>query len=361
MMAVPNSTTYFRPAAAAKQCAASCIDMGFVALCAVIAAIVGNMATVTFMVALEAVIALAVGEGSRGVTPGNLMLGLRTIRVEGARDAAAGVLPAGMRRIVVKYCLFIASVLGAIVGLVLTICSPLFDHGDLNQGWANKLASLASVDIRQPAVPAALSAQVREPKTATISTSSKPMRHKAHQSSVRPRPTKSLAPQPRAAAPVPMPPAHAQVPTPKVSPIPPARRPNVPASSSAIPAAPTPRAQSAAKAALLFDDGSQKTFAIPSTLVLGRKPVPHKLQDMVLTIPDHTGTVSRSHARLEITEDGAWVTDLGSTNGTRIIGANGTTTELSAGQRLSMHATSRMFLGDVGCAIIMPTHRRTRS
>ena len=85
------------------------------------------------MIALEAVAVLAVGEGSRGITPGNMMLGLRTIRVEGMHDATAGVLPAGMGRILIKYCMLIASLLAAFVGLPIVMCSPLFSGNDLNQ------------------------------------------------------------------------------------------------------------------------------------------------------------------------------------------------------------------------------------
>ncbi|WP_338069844.1 FHA domain-containing protein [Bifidobacterium ruminantium] len=99
---------------------------------------------------------------------------------------------------------------------------------------------------------------------------------------------------------------------------------------------------------------------MPSTLVLGRKPAPQRLQDMVLTVPDHTGTVSRSHARIEITEDGLWITDLGSTNGTRVIDAEGKENVLRPGRRFEVLGKSRIFLGDVECSIIMSIHGRAR-
>ena len=151
-MTASTPITRFRPADAARQCEASFIDLGFVVACAGVAALISHDITVTAMIALEAVAVLAVGEGSRGITPGNMMLGLRTVRVEGMHDATAGVLPAGMGRILIKYCMLIASLLAAFVGLPIVMCSPLFSGNDLNQGWANRLASLASVDIRQPIV-----------------------------------------------------------------------------------------------------------------------------------------------------------------------------------------------------------------
>ncbi|MFQ6206747.1 FHA domain-containing protein [Bifidobacterium dentium] len=78
----------------------------------------------------------------------------------------------------------------------------------------------------------------------------------------------------------------------------------------------------------------------------------------MLAVPDHTGTVSRSHARLEITEDHLWITDLGSTNGTKVVNENGEETRLKARQRFPIHTRNRIFLGDMGCSIIMPTSRR---
>ena len=140
---MPDSTSavVFRAADPIRQCAASFIDMLFVIVCAGIAALLSHDVVVTSMIVLEAVAVLAVAEGSRGVTPGNLMLGLRTIREEGAHDPSKGILPAGMGRILVKYCLLVASMLAMVVGFVLVACSPLFSHDDLNRGWANRLPS----------------------------------------------------------------------------------------------------------------------------------------------------------------------------------------------------------------------------
>lgn len=110
-----------------KQCAAAFVDCGFVLLCGVIAALLGHNIPVTFLVMLESVAVLAIGEGSRGLTPGNMMFGLRTVRVEGMRDVTAGTLPAGMGRILVKYCVLIGSTLALVIGLIAVIahrCSP---------------------------------------------------------------------------------------------------------------------------------------------------------------------------------------------------------------------------------------------
>ena len=92
-MSDSNSVMRCRPAGAGKQCAAAFVDCGFVLLCGVIAALLGHNIPVTFLVMLESVAVLAIGEGSRGLTPGNMMFGLRTVRVEGMRDVTAGTLP----------------------------------------------------------------------------------------------------------------------------------------------------------------------------------------------------------------------------------------------------------------------------
>ena len=132
-----------------KTRAAAFVDCGFVLLCGVIAALLGHNIPVTSLMMLESVAVLAIGEGSRGLTPGNMMFGLRTVRVEGMRDVTAGTLPAGMGRILVKYCVLIGSTLALVIGLIAVICSPLFAKDDLHQGWADRLASLGCVDIHQ--------------------------------------------------------------------------------------------------------------------------------------------------------------------------------------------------------------------
>lgn len=407
---MPDSTSavVFRAADPIRQCAASFIDMLFVIVCAGIAALLSHDVVVTSMIVLEAVAVLAVAEGSRGVTPGNLMLGLRTIREEGAHDPSKGILPAGMGRILVKYCLLVASMLAMVVGFVLVACSPLFSHDDLNRGWANRLASLTGVDVRHPIVATAAQEKTAswktpvadipngferdesqrisvsrtkippsQPKTipAPVSASMSPrassvmkppvpsqtaMRSSAASSTVQPPILKSTSMNPSAVkasvGKPPMPkPAEAKRPSAK---------PDVPISAvpapSGPPSPPTTKRKPSPRAVLLFDDGSKNALAVPSTLVLGRKPAPQRLQDMVLTVPDHTGTVSRSHARIEITEDGLWITDLGSTNGTRVIDAEGKENVLRPGRRFEVLGKSRIFLGDVECSIIMSIHGRAR-
>jgi len=388
-MTVSSSATALTPAAPARQCGASLIDLGFVALCTVAAQLLCHNAVVTFMIALEAVAVLAIGEGSRGVTVGNMLLGLRTVRADSVRDSAAsGILPAGMSRIAVKYFVLIASFLVVIIGYLAVIISPLFSRDSLHQGWANNLANLASVDIRPRA--AAMSSAAHDHRARATNAGNRDKQKPYATSPLPVIPAPSAQPSPRSQS-VPRTPAaisttlpaaaqfavaQSAAPTPHthaIRPIPvsqrttatvpahprqtpppaPGRKPT--ASAVVPPPTPSPRAM------LIFDDGSKTALTVPSTLVLGRKPTPRKLQDMVLTVPDHTGTVSRSHARLEITDNGAWITDLGSTNGTRVIGEEGEETPVSTRQRVELHSNSRIALGDMICVIVMTAHRKVHS
>ena len=97
---------------------------------------------------------------------------------------------------------------------------------------------------------------------------------------------------------------------------------------------------------------------MPSSLILGRKPAPQQTGDIALAVPDHTGTVSRNHARIELVDDQIWITDLASTNGTRVLDESGEETELEPNVRTRMHVGSRIGLGDMGCSIITSKSRR---
>ena len=75
------------------------------------------------------------------------------------------------------------------------------------------------------------------------------------------------------------------------------------------------------------------TFPLGAEITIGRAP------NCTITMPDDT-FVSQLHARIHRTPDGAWVEDLGSTNGSyvngeRIVGAH----QLGRGDRLQIGST----------------------
>ncbi|MGN8026709.1 DUF5684 domain-containing protein [Microbacterium sp. 22242] len=102
---------------------------------------------------------------------------------------------------------------------------------------------------------------------------------------------------------------------------------------------------------LVLDDGSR----VPLTgrgVVLGRAPAGGS-GDQTVRIADVTRTLSKTHARLD-RDGGGWrLTDLGSTNGVRIVGQDGAEKALPPGASAVVHG--RILLGDVGMLIVHDT------
>lgn len=84
-------------------------------------------------------------------------------------------------------------------------------------------------------------------------------------------------------------------------------------------------------------------------VLLGRRPTSAEKDTQALPIPDSTRTLSKVHARLDL-NNGAWtITDLDSTNGVLLVGADGTETLVEPG--IATEVTGRFLLGKVGMAI----------
>lgn len=79
-------------------------------------------------------------------------------------------------------------------------------------------------------------------------------------------------------------------------------------------------------------------------VLLGRKPAPDRAFPDAQLIPIDDGTVSKTHARLELRDDRWYVTDLASTNGVLFATLMGTEVEAPPG--VEMEAGERFFLGD---------------
>jgi predicted component of type VI protein secretion system len=78
--------------------------------------------------------------------------------------------------------------------------------------------------------------------------------------------------------------------------------------------------------------------------VLGRTPSPVDEHDVLLPVRDDEGTVSKNHLRIEHGRDGVWLTDLGSTNGTRLVDEDGTT-RIPTGVRTALDDGVRVRIG----------------
>lgn len=394
-----RTITGYDAASAGKQCAASLIDVCCVALGTVVAMVLSRNPAVCVMIAVEMVLVFAVWEAVRGETPGKVVLGVRTVRVECQRDHRNGILPAGLSRAFVKYLVLLASSMVFGIGLLIMICSPMFSRSELRQGWADKIARLAEADIHKQ-VTAALPVQKLQFHTVSSST--------MHESTTSGSALSVPAPEPAPAPVIPKTPVSPAVPSvplsapaPALAPVPIVRAtpaaPLVPAvSTPSVPSAPTaksmplPVAQPSVRKVkhtalpspagnalpsrpgnvppvppkqitIYFEDGSREPLVIPSNVVLGRNPSPQQNGDVVLAVPDRTGTVSRNHVRLEITAGHMWITDLNSTNGTRVVNEDGEEIDLVAQQRHAIQSGARISLGDMGCSIIMAKSRGRRS
>jgi hypothetical protein len=99
---------------------------------------------------------------------------------------------------------------------------------------------------------------------------------------------------------------------------------------------------------LVLDDG--RTFALSgASVVIGRNPTGDPGEQR-LSITDATRTLSKTHARLVVTDDEWRLTDLHATNGVVVVAEDGTEILLDPGE--SVVGTGRFILGEVGMHVI---------
>jgi uncharacterized RDD family membrane protein YckC len=94
---------------------------------------------------------------------------------------------------------------------------------------------------------------------------------------------------------------------------------------------------------LVLDDGTEQSAQGP--VVVGRNPEAAD-HETALVLRDQTRSVSKTHLRLTPTFDGVTVTDLGSTNGSAIVGRDGTRVPLTANEPVELPAGARVAVGD---------------
>ncbi|TPW77844.1 FHA domain-containing protein [Schumannella soli] len=101
-----------------------------------------------------------------------------------------------------------------------------------------------------------------------------------------------------------------------------------------------------ARVVLTFDTGQQEQAPIPATVLLGRNPSADDALEIAVAVRDPESTVSKGHARLELTRQGTWVTDSGSTNGTFLVDETGEAERLAPGVRTPVDDGARVRLGN---------------
>lgn len=160
---------------------------------------------------------------------------------------------------------------------------------------------------------------------------------------VAPRPA-AVPPPPLPAAPV-SPTSHGAT-APQVAPPPPSSPPAL-FPTSAEPAVPS--------ATFTFTSG--QVHRATGAGVIGRAPRPSATGEIpetdpdVLTITDVSRTVSKSHLSFKVELAGVWVADLGSTNGSTVIGTDGVTTPLEAGTAVLAAYGSTVTVGEMSFVV----------
>lgn len=394
-------------ASCGKQIASNCIDLAVLVIVAGGTQLLGHDLVLTIIVAVELVLTMMIWEGVRGETIGRLITGTRTVREECVTSRNGGVLPAGMLLIMRKYGMLLVCTCAAGVGLLVEMCSSAFaSKSAIRRDWADGVASLVQVDIDRPlllgistvgapigssldfrytSTNASMSDTTGAPDAPSVPAVREPLPLHTEAAPVAapvvPVPAAAMSEElvaPTASTPTPAQarpqrsssaPRHSKrrpapaLPTrPPATPVrPPAlpERPPQPAAGVhvALPQRPAQEATREQTLIMYLEGGKRVNLPKRGAIVVGRKPVAVEDGDGVVTLKDTTGTVSRSHARIEINDGEIWVTDLGSLNGTTVA-IDGEEHRLQRDVREQIEPGARLSFGDMTGSIMRTTRRR---
>jgi hypothetical protein len=105
------------------------------------------------------------------------------------------------------------------------------------------------------------------------------------------------------------------------------------------------RGTAATRWKLIDTDGS--AFELHRVNLLGRKPAVNQAPEgaQIIALSDPERVLSRTHAVIEVEDDRVWITDLDSTNGSEVLGENGTADECAPRTRYALAPGQRVSLG----------------
>ena len=224
---------------------------------------------------------------------------------------------------------------------------PAAPAGPAEAGTPLPPSAHAPIRPATPAQSAAAAPATPSPAATPLPSAVRPRQGVSLRSNVSSRPPSGAVPLPVSE------PSHAAVPpstvpSPMAQALPPA------------PALPTSQPASARQVAVVyFENGRGVHLAIPSRAVLGRKPSSDDPSDVLVRVPDTTGTMSRSHALLEIDSGRMWITDLNSTNGIETLGEDGVT-RLTPSVRTEIPLGTRVFLGNTAVSVSLLKNREKK-
>lgn len=318
-------TPFGAPATVGVRIGAFSVDAALVVIVSVVASLLASP-VLGAAVAAEALLGLWILQARRGLTPGALLFGLRTARVEEPVVPGAG-------RAFVRGLLVVLGGFVLLAGAWVVVASAAFDRSGRRRSWADRAAGtvLLSVPRGRQAPDADEPRALSEPTVQRTGASREPLRMDA------------------SAAALPLAPSWD-------APIVAIEAPSVagerPATIAPEPAAPTPsapvRTPGVGRAQLLvvFDTGQREQFDLPAAVNFGRAPVADQPNDVLISVDDPDRLISKTHLRLEHDGETAWVTDAGSTNGSELIDDDGTVHVLRPGSRTLLEEGTRVRLSE---------------
>lgn len=306
------------------------VDVCAVALPAIAAWSLWRAPTLGVLLAAETVAVLVVARAATGRTPGSLVT--RTVAVAAGTDHAPG-----LRREMVR-----AAVL---VPLHVTVVGPAITIllGREGRDWSDRLADTASLDLRRRTAAPDLARDDYGRPTVHASAPNGDRWPQARSGTGLPEvgsrevtgqdqdPASSVSPAPGPAA------SRAPQPTEPGTGIPFP----TPAVVSSAPAAPPTVRQ---RVYLVLDSGEREL--VDRDLVLGRAPSSQDPAERLVPVPDPTRSLSRTHLRVGLDEEGIWVEDAFSANGTSARMPAGEVLELERGVRRHLPTGTVLTLGE---------------
>lgn len=273
-------------------------------------------------------------EARTGKTPGQAMLGLRTSSLEG--------LAPGWGAVFVRNLVFGLICLIPVAGVVLALISNVFDQNSKRQGWHDKAARTFVFDVRagrDPLTtggingPASFAPRADLPALQQVAS---PVAAAPAKAPMEPAPASSQpAPGPQPAAPGP---DHAH--------------PDDALGATRLSRFREPDAATAAgghtasDVVLTFNDG--RRVALRGPVLVGRNPAGYDDETVqeLLSVDDPGKSVSKTHLAVWTDQGTVWVQDRKSTNGTRVVRADGASSLAPAGQPVQVDAGDVVRFGD---------------
>lgn len=317
------------PATVGVRIGAFSVDAALLVIAAGVAFLLGSP-VLGGAVAAEALLGLWILQARRGLTPGALLFGLRTARVDEPVVPGAG-------RAFVRGALVVLGGLVLVAGAWVVVASAAFDRSGRRRSWADRAAGTVLL---------ALPRGEKTPDAADPRTLSEP--------SVHARPASSREPVRIDAAAASLPDAP-EWDSPLIAIEPPTaagERPSMVVAAPEVPV-PTEPAQPVPPAAgtgdqllVVFDTGQRAQFGLPATILFGRAPDAEAAGERTLAVDDPDRLISKTHLRLEHDGETAWVIDTGSTNGSELIDDDGAVHVLPPGARTLLEDGTRVRLGE---------------